>query len=444
MEAQVLCGDVLKEAERLGVDDASIIVSVESSKMVRFSNNAVTVVKVIRNISVEAYVARAAKRAIGSTMNPKLEEIKIFLKNLVGSLSSLNRSRDYAPLPQAPFEYAKHSNFDPAVDQDPQRPVMLAKECIDTCVDEGGRRVAGSLMAKSLRTFMKTSGGAEAEDRNTTLNLNVRVFSDSDSSGHGLACSTKLADFDVRDAARTAAKYARESANPRGFEEGTYDVLMTPTVAADIIQHVGSAASAYSVDLGLSFLTGKMGEAVAAESFTLRDSGLVDNGLSCSIFDSEGTPTRETTIIEKGVLRSYLHNSTTAKKFSAESTGNAGIISPHPWNLVVAEGDYQVEEMIRGMKRGLVVTNNWYMRFQNLRGGEYSTLPRDASFLVENGEFKYPVVGLRISDAIPRQLLNIAAISKERKWIEWWEVGIPTLTPWILIKDVPITKAVGS
>jgi PmbA protein len=161
------------------------------------------------------------------------------------------------------------------------------------------------------------------------------------------------------------------------------------------------------------------------------------------IFDDEGVATRDNVIIEKGVLRTYLHNSSTAKRFNTSTTGSAGIIDPHPWNLEVYPGDYGLDEMIKEVKEGFFITNNWYTRFQNLRTGDYSTLPRDATFYIKDGEVKYAVAGLRVSDNIPRQLKSISAISKERRWIYWWEVTTPTLAPYLLIKQTNITKAVG-
>ncbi len=69
------------------------------------------------------------------------------------------------------------------------------------------------------------------------------------------------------------------------------------------------------------------------------------------------------------------------------------------------------------VRRGIYVTNNWYTRFQNYCEGVYSTVPRDAAFLIENGEIKKSGVGMRISDTLPRQFLNIQALGKESRWI---------------------------
>ena len=73
--------------------------------------------------------------------------------------------------------------------------------------------------------------------------------------------------------------------------------------------------------------------------------------------------------------------------------------------------------------------------------GLYSTIPRDACFLVKNGEKVAPIHNIRISDDLPRQLSNIKSLSKQRKWIKWWEVEVPTLSPSIIIEQVPVTRS---
>lgn len=92
-------------------------------------------------------------------------------------------------------------------------------------------------------------------------------------------------------------------------------------------------------------------------------------------FDDEGTPTRDNKIIEKGVLKTYLHNSTTAKKFKTETTANAGLVSPQPWNLIVEPGGKSFEDLLSEVDDGVYVTNDWYLRYQNYRTGDFSTIP---------------------------------------------------------------------
>jgi PmbA protein len=59
---------------------------------------------------------------------------------------------------------------------------------------------------------------------------------------------------------------------------------------------------------------------------------------------------------------------------------------------------------------------------------------------VEKGEITRSLKDIRISDNALRMLGEIAAISKERQHIHWWESQYPTLSPYVLIKDVRITR----
>jgi len=152
-------------------------------------------------------------------------------------------------------------------------------------------------------------------------------------------------------------------------------------------------------------------------------------------------PTRTTSIIKEGFLQGYLHNLTTAKKWKTESTGNAGFVTPHPWNLEVGRGDSGYDEMVKEMKKGIVLTSNWYTRFKNYRTGEFSTVPRDGAYLVENGSIVRPLKGMRLSDDLLRIFSAVRLLSKEREWVQWWEVDTPTLCPWLLVDGATITKA---
>lgn len=443
MDTKDLVQLAIREAKRLGAEDAGALAANSKEDMIRFSNNSVTITKSLRNTAMYVYIALEKKRMVGETSNPTTEGISKFVETLVKSCKANPPSDDYTPLPSDTFSYPYRANYDKKIDENPELLVDLAGDAINSALSAGAKRVAGSLVAHADELTIATTGGATASEKGTTILLNVRAFVETNASGHGLSCASTLSDFDAKNAGTTAGEYAKRALNPRSLPEGKYDVIMSPAVAADIFQHVGWAASAFSIEAGYSFLADMLGKKTSVEDLSIMDVGVGEKGLAGRSFDDEGVPTGRTPIIEKGELKSYLHNTTTARKFSAKTTGNAGMIGPHPWNLEVSAGSFSLDDMIKSVKKGLLVTNNWYTRFQNMRAGAYSTIPRDASFLIEDGELKIPIAGIRISDAIPRQLNSMVAVSKERKWIKWWEVSLPTLSPSILIKDVPITEAVS-
>ncbi|WP_456321235.1 metallopeptidase TldD-related protein, partial [Palaeococcus sp. (in: euryarchaeotes)] len=134
-------------------------------------------------------------------------------------------------------------------------------------------------------------------------------------------------------------------------------------------------------------------------------------------------------------------NTSMARKYKRETTANAGLIMPRAWNIHVKPGDYSKEELFSEVKRGIYITNVWYTRFQNYVKGDFSTIPRDGAFLIENGEITKPIRNIRVSDNMQHILEGINALGKELYHIHWWEVDTPVFTPYVLVKDVGITKA---
>jgi len=110
---------------------------------------------------------------------------------------------------------------------------------------------------------------------------------------------------------------------------------------------------------------------------------------------------------------------------------------------VLEPGEMSKDEILEEAGDGLYISNNWYTRFQNYRQGDFSTIPRDAMFQIQNGRLGSPVKGLRVSDNMIRILSSIRDVSKERKWIRWWEVDIPTYLGHFLVDQVGITRSTG-
>jgi PmbA protein len=142
-------------------------------------------------------------------------------------------------------------------------------------------------------------------------------------------------------------------------------------------------------------------------------------------------------------LKNYLHNTSTAKKYKTKTTANAGLIVPSPTNTILKEGKISKEKLFKEIKNGLYVTNIWYTRFQNYLTGDFSTIPRDGIFLIKNGEIVKSVKDIRITDNLQKILENITGLSNKQEWIIWWglENQIPVFTPYVLVKDVNITKS---
>ena len=431
-------------AKRLGADETILITVIANERMARFANSSITVTKNVNESGQVVYLAKGGRRIIGSSSNPERASLERFIELLYKSMMSLPKDAGYVALPPRGRRYRPARGHDRKLERAEGLLSGYAKEAIDSAEAAGASRTAGSLEARVTSHHMLSSTGTLGSDTSSKILLNIRAFTDKDASGHGLSCSATTRGFRPGPAGTTAGSHSKRMRNARQLpEEGSFQILMSPTVAANLLSLVGEFCSAFAVEAGTSYLLGKMGKKVASEGLDLTDHGEMKGGLGVRTFDDEGQPTRSTKLIEGGVLRSYLHNLSTAKRSKTKTTGNAGLIEPGPWNLEVGGGDSGYEEMLAEMKRGVILTSNWYTRFKNYRTGEFSTVPRDGTYLVESGEVRAPIKGIRISDTLERMFSSIRLLSKDREWVEWWEVETPVLCPWVLVDGVTVTKAYG-
>ncbi len=438
---------IVQRGIKAGSSDVVGQVEVEKRRMIRFSNNSVTVVKTWDVVSPVVYLGfgtRSIASRLGDTSSSTIDQTIARMLPAVKALPETVESH----IPKGPFQYSSVPGLhDSKIPQLEGELTDYVEAAINASLEEGAKRVSGVLSSYHTRKSLMTSTGVETSTELTLIEISLRSFAEDDASGQGISVSTTLRDFDPPGAGRESGSFARMSLHPEQGKDGKYNVVFGPSIFANLINSVAFAASAYAVDAGFSFLVDKQGEKVASEQLTLTDDRLRANAPGAIAFDDEGHPAKTRCLIGKGSFTSYAHDSRTAAKYKAQSTGNAtwasdiGQIVPIPTCLVLEPGDMSREELFEEAGDGLYVTNNWYTRFQNYRNGDFSTIPRDAMFQIENGKLGPPVKSLRVSDNILRILRSVKAVSRERKWMRWWEVDIPTYLGHFLVEQVGITKS---
>ncbi|HIP75036.1 MAG TPA: TldD/PmbA family protein [Thermococcus paralvinellae] len=432
---------ILKKAREISFGDVVVLSHETQRRQVRFANNEITVAK-NWHYQKSMIFAEYEKRLV-STELTSLDErtIEGALKMLFKTAKAMEPKGDYYGIAEGPFEYKNiPETFDKAI-VELDEPNEYVKMAINSALEEGAKRVAGVLYTDHNKLYLTTSNGVEAFDEGTGIEISVRAFVDELSSGHGTSSVRVLKKFDPESAGRKAGEIARLAVNPKEGDAGKYDVIFDPLAFANLLSYMSSMTSAFAVEAGFSFLVGKLGQKVANEGIVLKDVGNMPNAYGTRRFDDEGVPTQETTIIEEGVLKTYLLNTSFARKYNTKTTANAGLRMPRAWNILLEPGDYTREELFSELRRGIYITNVWYTRFQNYVTGDFSTIPRDGAFLIENGEIVKPIGNIRVSDNLQRILESIVALGKDLHHIHWWEVRTPVFTPYVVVKDVGITRA---
>ncbi len=426
---------------REGATDATASLGTGGQCMVRFSNNEVSVVDTLAHRSGSVFVNAAGRRASTNVMDLTQEALRRTARKVVATAKTSPPGELYAPLPQGPFRYDPALLRSPRLDLDPDTAVAWVGETIDAGLREGAERMAGSLTMHDGTATLATSGGVLVTSMGGGAELSVRALGQGQASGASVSLSVDEKGLAPTATGAEAGRMARLSSSLIPGEAGTMDAVLGPMVVASLMNQVGRMASAFHIDTGMSFLAGRLEQELASARVSLTDDPTLPGTYGAAAFDAEGLPTKRTPIIEEGVFRSYLHNSTTAKKHGTVSTANAGMISPRPFNLVTGAGTESVDSLISSVDRGILVTNCWYLRFQNYATGDFSTIPRDAMFVIRDGELAGSVKELRISGNMPAMLRALEAATVERRWVSWWEVSTPTLAPHALVRDVAFTRS---
>jgi predicted Zn-dependent protease len=286
---------------------------------------------------------------------------------------------------------------DPTAAAGPDERAQRVRDFVDA---GGGLECAGFFATGAAITAFANSAGQRLSGRATVAELDG-IARTPTSDGSGRHSSVRLADIDGTAAGTTAAEKARGAAEPTDLEPGRYEVVLEPYSVANLVQFLFVYGfNGRAVEEGRSFV--KFDEQQFDQSIDLRDD-VSDPGQTGVAFDVEGTPRRRTAVVESGVTKAVLHTRRTAKRAGVESTGHA-LEGAEQWgalptNTVLSAGDRTRDALIRGVERGLLVTDFWYTRVLDPRTLVVTGLTRNGVWLIESGRIVRPVKNLRFTQS---------------------------------------------
>lgn len=207
----------------------------------------------------------------------------------------------------------------------------------------------------------------------------------------------------------------------QSIRSGQYEIVLRNSAVCDLLEAFTGVFSAEAVHKNMSLLKGKLNTPIASESISLVDDPHLPEGFASASFDGEGYPTGKKNIIEKGVLKTYLHNMKTAAIDGIESTGNASrtsyksSIGISPTNFYIKKGRHSLNELIRDIERGIYI-----IELQGLHSG-LDPVSGDFSlsslgFLIEKGEIKRAVNQITVSGNFFDMLLEVEMVGEDLKF----------------------------
>lgn len=253
-----------------------------------------------------------------------------------------------------------------------------------------------------------------------------------DKVGEGIekAWSTDIAAIDFEKMGKNVAEKALRTLKAESFQgEEKMVALIAPVELEGMLFSVGFATNSEQVNKKRSPWASKLGEKVASESLTVWDDGRYSGGIRSALADDEGVETAKKTIIEKGVLRSFIYDSYNANIAGTKATGNAfrrgtrGLEATFALpaicaysNMVVKSGNKSLDNIIAGVDKGVFIEAFAAPEVNPITGG-FGCEIRDAT-LIEKGSLTKPVKHALLTGNMYEALHNIVAIGKTAKIVE--------------------------
>ncbi len=208
------------------------------------------------------------------------------------------------------------------------------------------------------------------------------------------------------DISQEAARRSVARLGSRKLSTRQAPVIFEAPVASGLFSALITAISGGSLYRRASFLLDKKGEQIFADHINIKEQPYIKKALGSAPFDNDGVATKERDIIKEGVLQDYVLSGYSARKLGLQTTGNAGGVH----NLVIESGKNTLDELIKNMESGLLITDMIGFGVNQITG-DYS---RGASgFWVENGELAYPVEEITVAGNLIDMYKNIISIAND-------------------------------
>ncbi len=375
---------------------------------IRFARNGITTsgYRVTQQISITSTTAdkRSGNSAV-SELTP--EAIKAGVKQAEDlALISRPNPEDMPALPAQ--KYPKLSNFDPDT----------AAARGDVLIPQVQAVLNGAIKNKLVTAgFIQRSANAVGVGNKAGL-FGYHTYTDSSlthtmrnpegtSSGWATQSSVAIKDLNGAEQAAVSIKKCLGGVNPRKLDPGKYTVIMEPAAVADLIGWLGFAFGARDAEQGQSFLSKPsdnpnssatlLGEKLFPEFITLRSDPFHPK-LASTPWGPSLLPNEKTSWIENGVVRNLYYDRFWASKAGKKPT-------PFPANLVLEGQNNSLDDLIKSVDRGLIVTRLWYIRVVQPKTWQLTGLTRDGVFLIEKGKITGPVSNFRWNQS-PAEVLQ--------------------------------------
>ncbi len=313
------------------------------------------------------------------------------------------------------------------VDITERLPMVQNAETISRAMDSAIEKVSVAWIDRDERVLIVTSDGVFATDRRpmATLYCSVTANKNGVRQSNGASVSRRegigyFTEERIKDVCQKAVDRTMILFEARRPPAGEMPVVLAAG-ASGILLHeaIGHGLEADFNRKGTSIYAAMMNEKVAPDFVTIVDDGLQKNDRGALNVDDEGQPTECTTLIEKGVLKSYLHDHISAKHYGVSPTGSGRresfrhVPMPRMRSTYMLNGPHTRDEILRAVHYGIIAETFTNGQVQ-IGAGDFTFYIKNG-WLIEGGKITAPIKDVNIIGNGPEALKNVVMAAGDAK-----------------------------
>lgn len=370
MDIKKIGEEVVKKAIQHGAEEAEAVIEniKEFNVNVRKGEIETLQKSVSKGLGLRLFVKKALGFSYTSDLSP--ESLAETVKKTV-ELAGITEAKPWQGLPDfGPQPLTDLNIYDPEIASVPdEKKIAIAKE-VERIAMAQDKRIAnsegGSFSDTEREAGLFNSKGISYVFKETRCYFSAYVIAGEGDNmqGGGWASSkrffTELAP--VEEVAKTAAQRAVQMLGAKPVETKKVPVIFDRYAAPAFWMGILSALNGDAVFRKTTFMTEMLEKPIAPPLITIHDDATRARFVGSVPFDGEGNVTRNVTVVDKGVLKTFYYDSQTARKagvkihtmarrYGYQSGPSAGFLC-----LTVENGKDDPAALFKDVKEGLLVT----------------------------------------------------------------------------------------
>ena len=393
-------------AKKLGATDSSVVVSNSISESVNFRNKKLDESNRSDNLAIGITTYIGKKKSSISSSNLLKENLDTLIEKCIETTKNTPED-EFNSLPDIDLlakELKDLNLYDDTHIKNENKIEYLERLEASASSDKKIVNTESSFTEDKSNFILANSDGFSKGYKSSSFTASsVIVAKDDKSMERDYEYTSKCHLHDINSAeelGKLAAEQTIKKLSPKKIGSEKIAIIFDKRIAKGILSTFAGAISSSAISRGTSFLKDKINQKIFSDEIDIFDKPDILKGLGSRSFDSEGVKTNTLKLVEQGVLKHYLMDTYNGKKLNIRSNGRCGGTS----NLYFDNGNISYNDLLNSNPRCLYITET-IGHGSNIVTGDYSV--GATGFLVENGEFKYPINEITIAGNFKDMFKNI-------------------------------------